>query len=492
VKGSIRIAAGIVAIAALVSLNGCVDRSAQQQAKRTEKIVGDPARVVEAASATYRTLEDTLEITGQITTSADANVGAKQSGKLVAVLVQDGDSVTAGQTLAIQDTSGLQAQLQQATAQVASARASLSQAMSNFTLGPAKSSANLSSAQAQLRSAQAQLQKSLNGARPEERRQALANLESAKTNLAIAKKNLDRVQTLVTQGAVAANQLDTQQNLVASATASYQNALETVNLQQAGNRPEDIQAARESVRQAQEAVKNAKTAKELDVLLKDQVDAAKAQLESALASTRIIQQNISDMTIKAPFNGRVSGRPAQPGTVLGPGSTIVRVVGVGQSYFEASVPEYEMSKVAVGSSLTVKVDALAGRSFTGKVVAYNPVAGNVGRQFTARIELVGAPPEIRPGMFASGIVVVSRTPNATLVPTRAVVSTDGDPAVFVVNGTKSKRIAVKVGVAQGDLVQVIGVPAGEQIIVKGQEALNDGSLIRVVKPGDVTAAPVGG
>ena len=480
------------AIALAIGLTGCVDRSAQQQAKRTEKIAGDRSRAVEVTSPIQKTLEETLDINGQIATSEDTNVGAKQSGKLVMVTVQDGAQVTAGQVLAMQDTAGLQAQLQQSLAQVASARASLSQAISNAALGPAKSSAALNTALAQVRSAKSQLQKQLNGARPEERRQALATLESAKKNLEVQQKNLDRIQTLVTQGAVAANQLDAQQNAVASAKSTFQSAQEAVNLQNAGNRAEDIAAARETVRQAEESVKNARAAKDLDVLYKDQVNAAKAQVDSAMAQVRIVQQNISDMTIKAPFSGRVSGKPAQVGTVVAPGATIVRLVGNEAPYFEGSVPEYELGRVKIGSTVTVKIDSMGDRTFAGRVAAYNPLGTAVGRQFTARIELQGDTSAIRPGMFATGTIVVKRMPNSTLVPVRAVVTIDGETAVFVAEGTKAKRAPVKTGITQGDLIQVSGVPAGAQVIVKGQEALNDGSLIKVSAPAATAAGSVGG
>jgi HlyD family secretion protein len=479
-------------LALAIVMTGCVDRSAQQQAKRTEKIAGDRSRAVEIIAPTLKTLEETLDINGQITTSDDTNIGAKQSGKLVAVSVQDGDSVTSGQVLAVQDTSVLQAQLQQSLAQVASAQASLSQAMSNAALGPAKSSAALNTALAQLRSAKSQLQKQLNGARPEERRQALANLESARKNLEVQQKNLDRIQTLVTQGAVAANQLDSQQNAVASAKANFQSAQETVNLQNAGNRAEDIAAARESVRQAEESVKNARAAKDLDVLYKDQVNAAKAQVDSAMAQVRIVQQNISDMTIKAPFSGRVSGKPAQVGTVVAPGSTIVRLIGNQAPYFEGSVPEYELGRVSIGSTVAVKIDSMGDRTFNGRVAAYNPLGTAVGRQFSARIELQGDISAIRPGMFATGTVVIKRMPNSTLVPSRAVVNSDGESVVFTADGTKAKRVPVKTGVTQGDLIQVTGLPAGAQVIVKGQEALNDGSLIKVEAAAAPAAGPVGG
>jgi hypothetical protein len=95
-------------------------------------------------------------------------------------------------------------------------------------------------------------------------------------------------------------------------------------------------------------------------------------------------------------------------------------------------------------------------------------------------------------MFATGTIVVRRMPNSTLVPVRAVVTIDGETAIFVAEGTKAKRISVKTGITQGDLIQVSGVPAGAQVIVKGQEALNDGSLIKIAAPAATAAGSVGG
>jgi HlyD family secretion protein len=340
----------------------------------------------------------------------------------------------------------------------------------------------------QLRAAQAQLQKTLNGARPEERRQAQANLDSTKKNLEVAQAELARIEKLVAEGALAGNRLDQQQNAVAAALAQFRNAQEAVAIQTAGSRKEDIDSAREQVRQAQEAVKNAQTAKQLDVTLTDQVDSAKANLQSAMAQIGIIQQNISDMTVRAPISGRIMGKPAQPGQIVGSGAVVARIVGLGATYFEGNIPEYQLSKVTVGKAVTIQIDALGTQTYSGHVAAISPVGGSVGRLFSARIEIDGKPAEVRPGMFARGIIVINTVPGAVLVPTRAVVTMDGTTSVFTVDGTKAKRVPVKVGLTKGDRVQVTGLAPGSKLVVKGQEGLSDGSVIKVEEP-EAQAAP---
>src|SRR5579862_4140232 len=142
---------------------GCVDRQAQKQAQATQKIISDPVQVISVATVVPTSVPETLEITGQVTATQDASVGAKETGKLVAVFVKDGDAVTAGQLIATQDTTGLQDQLRQAIAGVATANSQLSQAVANARIGPAKSRAAVGQAQSQVDSAIANLEKVKNG-----------------------------------------------------------------------------------------------------------------------------------------------------------------------------------------------------------------------------------------------------------------------------------------------------------------------------------------
>ena len=478
-----------------LALVGCVDRKAQDQAKETAKVINDPVAEVVAAPAATKTLQETVVVTGDVTTSDDTQVGPKSSGRVTSVFVEDGDQVAAGQIVAQLDTSNLSSALQQANAQVAQARATLSQAqsalsqaLSNQAFNPSKSSAAIRSAQAQLRSAQANLAKVRSGARPQERLQAQAQVASAKANLETQTKQLERIRTLVREGAVAGSQLDTQQATFEAAQTTYQNAVQALSLINAGNRSEDILAAQEQVRVAQEGLSTARSNKSLDVLYNDQVANAKAQVQAAQAQIQAAQavvagarQNIADATIRAPFAGAVSGRPVQPGTVVAPGSAIIRLVGGQGVYFEGSVPSDRINDVRAGQSVSVAIDALDGRTFPATVRTVGTQGSSVGRLFTARIAFVGAPTEVKPGMFARGTIVLRTISGATVLPSTAVLEDEDGSYVMLVQGAKAKRARVQKGFVQGNDTQVSGLPGGAQVIVKGQNSLLDGAGVKTVK-----------
>src|SRR6185436_3695845 len=89
---------GFVALAVLALASvGCVDRAKQQQAKKTQELVTDPVRPVTVESVRMRTVSESLNLTGEVTTSQDSQIGAKRSGRLTSVLVRDGDPVKSGQ-----------------------------------------------------------------------------------------------------------------------------------------------------------------------------------------------------------------------------------------------------------------------------------------------------------------------------------------------------------------------------------------------------------
>jgi len=485
----IAIAAGVM----IFGVTGCVNRPAQEQAKKTAETLADPSHAVTVQPAATATVTETVEVTGDVTAAEDTTIGAKNTGRVVSVYVKDGDLVSAGQIVAQLDTTSLVAQLQQADAQVAqamssasTAQSSLSQAIKNANVGPLKSSAGVHQAEAQVAAAKAALAKAQNGARPEERKQAEANVASTKSTLDTQTKELNRIKTLVAQGALAGNRLDQQQNAVDTARGQYDNAVAALALIRNGTRTEDIQAAEEQVRVAQAGLKTAQAQKDLDPLLQDQIDTAKAQvansralLSSARAAVAIARQAIDDAQIRAPFAGKVSGRPIQPGTIAGNGTAIARIVGQSGIYLNGQLPSVEVSKIHTGMPVEVKVDALSGKSYKGIVAAISPGAQSIGRLFDVRIQFADGLSDLRPGMFGRASIQTKVISNATVVPDSAV-QHDGDQAyVLLANGTKAKRQDVTQGLRQGAQIEVKGIAAGASVIVRGQEGLADGAPIKV-------------
>jgi HlyD family secretion protein len=471
----------ILAAALSLTLGGCVNREAQEQGRRTQEILADTTRPVTVVSAAARSLEDRMEITGEVVTGSDVVVGAKIPGRIVSVYVRDGDAVAAGQLIAAMETTNQMLSIQQAEAQVASARSALSQAQANAAVGPERSRSAVSAAEAQLRSARAQLAKARAGARPEERAQAEAQVSAARSNMETAKRELERQQQLHASGAVSLQRVEQAQNAYQSALSQYQSALEAQRMLQSGTRSEDLAAAEEAVRQAEEGVRQAQSQQKLDVLLTQQVEAARAALRSAEAQVRMARQSLEDAQIRAPFSGRVSGRPVQPGAVLPAGGQVARLIGVDGSYFEGEVPAGEIMRIQMGDQVEVRVDGLPNRVFSGSIAATSPSATGVGRLFRVRVQLNGGAGEVKPGMFARGSVTLSEI-DGIAVPATAVVTRGGESLVFVVDGDKARRVPVQVGLRQGDWIQVSGLQPGDQVVVTGQNDLEEGSLVRIENP----------
>lgn len=483
----------IAALGALaLAIVGCVDRDSQAQGRKTAEIVTDPTQAVVAQPVGQTSLTDTVDLTGSIVANLETQVGPKVGGRLIVVKANDGDSVASGQVLASVESTAQTAQLQQAMAAnqqaiagLRSAQSQLSQATANATLTPGRSTAAVRQAEAAVRSARAQLEKALNGARPQERAQAVAQVDSARVNVENARKELTRIAKLVAEGAIAANRLDQQQTAVSAAEAQYQNATQALSLIQVGTRQEDIAAARAAVAQAQEGLRSAQASKSLDVLLDDQVTSAKAaiasakaQVQSTEAAVSLAKQNLDDTIVRAPFSGRVQGKPTQVGTVVAAGTPIIHLVGGQGAYFSAQVTQDLVGRIQVGQSVDVSLDTTS-RPLPGVVVAISPQASSIGRQFDVRIEVKGPAGSIRPGVFARGTVHVAQVRDAMVVPQTAVVSQGESKVVFIVDGQSAKMVPVKTGLTQGQLIQVTGLPVGANVIVKGQNGLVDGSKIKL-------------
>lgn len=477
-------------VVALVIAGGCVNRENQAQAKRTENLLKDPVVPIRASTVETRQMTESLEISGETVTSDDATVGSKIGGRLVAVYVQDGDSVSAGQTLATLDTASLNIQMQQAMAQVAAAQSAVNQARQNAVAGPQKSTAQLETAKAQLRSAKAQLQKAQNGSRPEEKRQAENAVAAARSNMDTAKKQADRARELWAAGAISKQQLEVAENAYQSALAQYQSSLESLNMAKNWSRPEDISTAQEAVRQAEEAVRSAEVQKKLDSLLTEQVQAARANLLAAQSQVNLVRQQISDASIKAPFSGRISGKPSQPGTVVSPGSPIARIVGAQGIYFEGEVPATSIATINLGSRVTITVESLSSREFSGKVAAISPSATNIGRLYKVRVQFDAAPAELRPGMFASGRVALRTLNSVVAVPSVAIVRRAGIDYVFLVEGDKAKQVKVTKGLEQDGWTQVQGIGAGSTLVIQGQASLEEGTKVKI-ESGEAKSASTG-
>jgi RND family efflux transporter MFP subunit len=465
---------------ALIAAAGCVNREAQAQAKETEEFVSDAAVEVSVLRVAPLTSEDVLEVTGQIQAVDTVAVGPVLPGRLTRVFVREGQSVSAGQLLAQQDARDAETQLRQARAQVASAESAAAQARIDAKSTPNRSQAGVDAAEAQLAQARESLAKLEAGARPEERRQAQASVDRAESDLKVAEANRNRFRRLRAEGAVADADVEAAENRYDNALAAYRSAIEGLNLANDAVRQEDIAAARQQVRAAEANLDSARASKALDPAAQERVRQAEAQVRSAREAVKLAQKQVADLEIRAPFAGRVQGRPLQPGTVASPGVAVVNLVGLESAFFEAEIPEARLKSVKIGASVEITVDALEGSALSGRVSTINPSASSVARLFTARIALGSRPDGLKAGMFAKGRILLESVDGAYRVPSEAVLESSEGPYVYVREGEDEVRqVPVKPRKTEAGQAEVLGLSPGDEIVIQGQGKLFPESKVRV-------------
>ncbi len=473
------------------------------------------ASLVNVSPAQMRTIQKTMEVTGNLVALQDVLVGAQGGGKLAAVNVQEGDSVNAGQVVAVMDTVDLAAQVQQQQANVNAAltreqqaRVVLSQARNQLQSARTqlvltdKTTANaVRQARSGIDLAQQRLAVIKEGARAQERAQAEETVKGARANYEKARSDLKRYQALYREQAVAATQLDEKQAAFDAAQAQLNGALQAQSLMKEGARPEDIRQAEIAVQQARDQLSRAENDRDTVKLRREDVKNAQTGVESALAGIRnaeagtaqvraglrIAQDNLSNAYIKSPISGIVAERRAEPGSQLMQAGDVLRIVNPRSIYFQAVLSESQFSQIHEGQTATVRVDALPGKPFGGRVTRILPVASAAARSFNVRIS-IAPDPRLRPQMFARGSVLIDTRKGATVVRKEAVLY---DPItktarVFI---SKPNDVAeerkVQTGYTDDGYIEIVsGVRPGEKVIVIGQTTLQNGDKVKIEQSGN--------
>lgn len=250
----------------------------------------------------------------------DITVAARQAGRIARVLVEEGQSVQAGQLLVQIDATALSAQLVQAKAQVQQARAAAVTADAQLNL------------------------------RFDELRTAKAGVSQRESELAAAESRLKRSQALISAGGVAAQQLDDDRAQV----GSTRGALSAASAQ--------VDAARSAITAAQ-----------------SQQNEAKAAIEAAAAAVNRIQVEIDECSVHAPMDGRVEYISARPGEVAAAGAPLLGMVDTSHLDFVFFLPEQDAGRIALGDPARIVLDALPGVVLPATVSYVSSVA-----QFTPK------------------------------------------------------------------------------------------------------------
>lgn len=411
---------------------------------------------VETATVTTQELAVTVSASGKVEAGVSADVFPPAAGTLDTVEVSEGETVTAGTTLAQMDTAPLELAVAQAEAGLAQAKSQLANV--GVTGG---GSADVKAAKDGVTAAQ----KALTAAKAAE--SAARSAWNNADDFHEAMKDLyPSSSTTVTAAATAEKQ----------AYAGYKQAQAGVSQAQAG-----VSSAKAGLVKARAACPASQKA------------AARAGVEQAAEALSVAEQALEDATLLAPIDGVVlfnatpsaSGAGAKPaeGTAVSPAAAPFTVVDLEALKFTAEVDEADIDRVKTGMSANVTLDSFPGDEFVTMVARVNPAAqptATGGTIFAVELALVDTGKDVLIGMKGDAEVEVSSRGAALTVPVEALFSEGGTDYVYVVTNSTLKKTEITVGATTDTEVEVLeGLAEGDVVALSGSTQYTDGMTVRV-------------
>ncbi len=417
-RAAFNAAVSLACAAALGAAAGCAKHDAGAASAS-----GAQPLPVTATPVRVGTLTSTFALSGTVVPARQANLASVISGTIRDVTVQIGDRVSAGQMLVQIDDSTLQAQLAQDEAALAEARARLRQTQAT-NRGTALTTTG--------------------------------SLRSAQVAYDAALADNRRNESLFRQGYISQQAIDKSRSDLAAAQAALQSA--------------QVAAANASMSSSQTSAAQSDVASMAAAVTVDE------------AAVETVQTQIAQAAVRAPFDGIVTQRNVDPGSLASPGTQLVQVSQLNPAYVNVGVPDGDLQFVRAGSEADIRVDALPGHSWHGNVDHLNAAAGEGTLTYLARIALPNPDLTLKAGMVANVSFVAARISGVLIVPRGAIASTDNGSAVYVVEKGKAKLRPVTVGLQTQSDSQIsgAGIQKGTSVITQRPDALQDGSPVKVV------------
>ena len=329
----------------------------------------------------------------------EIRVGSRVGGRILRVHVAEGQRVSVGQPLLELEPFDLQAELQQAEANLAAREADLARLRAG--LRPEE----VAQAKARYEQLQARVDELAAGPRPQEIEAARARVAVAQAQLQLARENFRRVTRLVETNATTQENLDRATEALAAAEGELAARSEELNLLLAGTREETVRAARAQAEEARLAWTLAEQG-----FRQEDVAQAQAARDAAAAAVASAQARLAELTVVSPVAGVVEAIELQPGDLIPAGSPALSLMDDSRLWVRAYVPEDRLG-LRTGQPLQIAVDSFPGRLFAGELTFISRQAEftpsnvqtpeeRVKQVFRIKVELREGLDVLRPGMAA--------------------------------------------------------------------------------------------
>ena len=217
-----------------------------------------------------------------------------------------------------------------------------------------------------------------------------------------------------------------------------------------------------------------------------QRDATLAQIEQGLEQYKAYQEEKTELktdgngNVLAPFDGTVDTLRLPVGGELSGEYPVAVLSSSGKMKVTAYVSESLVPRLTVGSEALVKLSAI-GAEVTGTIRSVSEEPNQQTRLYVVSVELPDGIEGIASGLFADLTFYTDTSVGTVMIPSEAILTSNGAQYVFTVENDTAKYVAIETGLVGDGVTEVTaGLAGGETIVVVGQQYLADGDAVRIV------------
>ncbi len=384
-----------------------------------EETPSKPVVTVQVAPAQLAEVQFTVEAPATVFPKEQANISSRITAPIRELRARKGDTVAAGQVLAVLESRDLAAQRNEAAAMVTDSQASQ--------------------------------QKMVTGTLPGDEERSRGQLATSEAALQQADKMLARRTELFRQGAIPNRDLQISQTEQAQAKTAYDVAKRSLDLLEHQSRDKDLTIAESRVAQA------------------------KAKLDFAETQIQLTQ-------LRSPFPGTVTEQFLYPGDMAKPDAPIFTVMNLSTAIARAQVPETDASQIHIGQACAFSSGDSAKEPARGRVTVVNQAVDPARRTIEVWCEIPNTGSKLRGGQFGTATVFTGKESASVVVPLTAIQFSEGTRTGFVMvvdQKHAAHRREVEAGnTFKGKVSIHKGLAEGELVIVDGAYGLPDGTEVK--------------
>ena len=217
--------------------------------------------------------------------------------------------------------------------------------------------------------------------------------------------------------------------------------------------------------------------------LKAEIKEIEAMIVQSRADMVSQKEILSDMIIRAPFDGFLGARNISVGAYLKKGESVVTVVDLDPLDISFQVPEKYKPDLFTGKQVLLTVDSHPDKVFEGILSFIAPEIDVDTRTFQVKARIKNQENLLNPGMFAKVRVVTGIHKDAITVPWESIIQTEAETYLYMVEGSLARKVSIRLGKVNNQWAEVLGgnLGAENRVILEGKFAVKDGSQITIIK-----------